>query len=319
MEEKKMIRKTLPDTKTGSEIMRMECIPPDNIVVGVLHVGVTILAAKPKAGKTIFGCNLAISVAGGKKFLNSFDVTKTKVLFIALEDTYGRIQSRLSKMRYAPNNSILFAYEWPTIPDGGIQMLDKWLNDDASDNYRTRLIIIDTLARFRGFKKSSGIYKNDYEIIANLKSLADKYSIGILVLNHLRKDEPRDIFDMISGSVGITAGADTTIVMTRDRGSEFATLILAGREIGDAKYSLSFDETTLNWRLLGNSNEFNLGTARKQIVNYLKKRQASVPLKEIAADLGKNKPVLYKLLTALRKEGLVMHKEGGLYQYIKQD
>jgi len=300
-----MISKTLPDTKTGSEIMRMECVPPDNIVVDVLHVGVSILAAKAKAGKTIFCCNLAISVAS--------------VLFIALEDTYGRIQSRLSKMRYAPNNSIHFAYEWPTIPDGGIQMLDRWLNDDASDNYRTRLIIVDTLARFRGFKKSSGIYKNDYEIIANLKSLADKYSIAILVLNHLRKDEPKDIFDMVSGSVGLTAAADSTIVMTRDRGSEFATLIIAGREIGDAKYSLIFDETTLNWRMLGNSNEFNLGAARKQIVNYLKKRQSSVPLKEIAADLGKNKPVLFKLLTALRREGLVRHEAGGFYKYIKQD
>jgi RecA-family ATPase len=215
-------------------------------------------------------------------------------------------------MRYVESGEkIDFTPQWPTLSEGGVEALDKWIQD----HYTTRLVIIDTLAKLRGFRGKRGGFDGDYETIANLKKLADEYSLAILVLHHLIKDTPRDIFDMVSGSTGLTAAADTIIIMQRNRNTQDAVLTVAGREIGDSSFSITLNDATLTWEPRGYAAEVFLNRSRLEIVEFLKLQAEPVPLREIADALGKKKPVAHKLLTALTRDGIVLHHEGGLYQY----
>lgn len=303
----------IPDlTKTANRILSTAYPAPEHVVEGLIHNGLTIIAGKGKSGKTLLSTNIAIAAAYGERFLDTFNVFKTPVLFLSLEDTERRIQDRLLRMRYEERGEeINFTTQWPTISEGGVEALYKWVEE----HYTTRLIIIDTLAKFRGFKGKRGGFDGDYELMASLKKLADEYSLAILVLHHLIKDTPRDIFDMVSGSTGLTAAADSLIIMQRNRNSQDALLTVTGRELGDASWGITLNDTTLTWELKGYGEEVFLNRARQEIVEYLKAQSEPVPLRNIADALGKKKPVVHKLLTALTRDGIAIHHDGGSYQY----
>jgi RecA-family ATPase len=304
----------IPDlTKTANKILSTAYPAPEHVVEGLVHTGLTILAAKAKIGKTLLATNIAIAAAQGERFLDTFNVSRSPVLYLSLEDTERRIQNRLLKMRYdaASGEEINFTPQWLTISEGGIEALYKWIEE----HYTTRLIVIDTLAKFRGFKGKRGGFDGDYETIAGLKKLADEYSVAILVLHHLIKDTQRDIFDMVSGSTGLTAAADSIIIMQRNRNSQDAVLSVAGREIGDSSWGITLNDSTLTWEPKGYAEEVFLNRSRLEIVQYLKAQSEPVQLRDIAEALGKKKPVVHKLLNALTRDGIVIHHDGGFYQY----
>jgi RecA-family ATPase len=62
---------------------------------GLIPQGLTILAGKPKMGKSWFCLNLAASIAYGIDFLDKTP-GKREVLYFALEDSPTRIKQRLS-------------------------------------------------------------------------------------------------------------------------------------------------------------------------------------------------------------------------------
>ena len=85
-------------TKTDSEILAEQYNEPEFIAPGLLPGGLTIFAAKPKSGKSLMATDLANSLANGSKFLGIFDLVQHEVLYLALEDTERRIQTRLKRI-----------------------------------------------------------------------------------------------------------------------------------------------------------------------------------------------------------------------------
>ena len=69
--------------------------PP--IVDGLLYAGVYILAGAPKIGKSFLVAQLAYHVSTGQK-LWEYDIHQGTVLYLALEDDFGRIQNRMFMM-----------------------------------------------------------------------------------------------------------------------------------------------------------------------------------------------------------------------------
>ena len=69
--------------------------PP--IINGLLYPGTYILAGAPKLGKSFLMAQLAYHVSTGTEMWG-FQVQKGSVLYLALEDDYGRLQKRLYKM-----------------------------------------------------------------------------------------------------------------------------------------------------------------------------------------------------------------------------
>ena len=81
----------------ADELKNMEIEPMFFVVENMLPVGLSILASPPKFGKSWMCMMLSIAVSNGTPFLG-FKTNKSGVLYLALEDSYQRLQDRMSKV-----------------------------------------------------------------------------------------------------------------------------------------------------------------------------------------------------------------------------
>jgi AAA domain len=97
--------------------------PPNYAVPGYIVEGLTLLAGKPKIGKSWMMLHVGIAVACGSFTLEDIHCVKGDVLYAALEDNKRRLQRRLRKLlngRPAPERlRILSAGEMPRLSEGG--------------------------------------------------------------------------------------------------------------------------------------------------------------------------------------------------------
>lgn len=220
-------------------------------VPGLVAEGLTILAGAPKLGKSWMALSVALGVASGTPVLGSVPTTGGDVLYLALEDTPRRLKSRLSMLRQGTEASPrLTLVTYMPEPDNVLGLLDEWLSEHPD----ARLIVVDVFAkiRTRAPSDSRSIYSVDYEDASNLKALADRHRVAIVLVHHTRKMGADDAFDTISGSTGLTGAADTSLVLKRARNATTATLHVTGRDVSESEYALTFDPTTGRWRLDGN-------------------------------------------------------------------
>jgi AAA domain len=257
--------------------------PPRWVVPSLLPEGLTILAGPPKVGKSWLSIGLAVAVAAGGRALSSIAVEAGSVLYLALEDTGRRLQSRLAKILSgdAPPPGLTFAIESPTMRAGGLERVDSWLS--AS---RGRLVIIDVLQRFRGpALQGQSAYAADYEAITQIKLLADLHQCGIIVVHHDRKGNAEDFISEISGTYGLAGGADTICALKRSRGDMDGVLHITGRDVEENELALQFAPAAGSWSLIGLASEYGLSESRRKILAYLRLHEGAKPA-EIALGIG---------------------------------
>ena len=224
--------------------------PP--IIDGLLYAGAYILAGAPKIGKSFLVAQIAYHVSTGRKLWN-FDVHQGTVLYLALEDDYQRIQSRMFIM-YGVNDTpnLHFATVAGKIGNG----LDEQLENFMRKHPDTKLIIIDTMQKIRELGGESYSYASDYEIIGRLKQFADKYCICVLTVHHTRKQPAGDSFEMISGTTGLLGCADGSLLMQKKKRTALgATIDVVGRDQQDQILYLKKDPETQIWNLERMENE----------------------------------------------------------------
>ena len=68
------------------------------MVPPLIPEGVTILAGKPKVGKSWFALDLALALAGGRYVLGDIHLMDGNVLYAALEDNERRLRSRVERI-----------------------------------------------------------------------------------------------------------------------------------------------------------------------------------------------------------------------------
>ena len=84
-------------TITMSELYEVDYASKPALVENLLYTGAYIFAGSPKVGKSFFMLQLGYHISKGLP-LWDFDVKKGKVLYLALEDDYKRLQKRLFRM-----------------------------------------------------------------------------------------------------------------------------------------------------------------------------------------------------------------------------
>lgn len=251
------------------------------IVEGVIPSGNMLLAARPKMRKTWLALQLSIAIASGRKFLD-WDCNKGDVLFLGLEDNERRMQNRirtLQKFDIMPPDLSGFRY-WTggmdydgngklkvvnpeeaaetlkVFPKGeaGVDALDQYLDEFPE----TSTIIIDTLAHFRGERTSRDIYQSDYESMMPITKLAARRRVLVIPVTHEKKGNADrgiggDFLEDVTGSAGISGGADGVISIKGRRGvqdeNESRKLLISGRDVPfDYEADVSFDAETGGWR-----------------------------------------------------------------------
>jgi len=143
--------------------------PP--VIDGLLYSGAYILAGAPKIGKSFLVAQLAYHVSTGQR-LWGYEVHQGTVLYLALEDDFQRIQSRMFMMYGVTDTASLhFATAANKIGNG----LDEQLENFIKEHPDTKLVIIDTMQKIREAGGEAYSYASDYEIIGRLKRFADRH------------------------------------------------------------------------------------------------------------------------------------------------
>lgn len=216
------------------------------LIDGLLYPGTYLFVGAPKLGKSFLMAQLAYHISTGTELWN-YPVRKGTVLYLALEDDYKRLQTRLYKMFGTEGTeNLFFSVSAGQLGNG----LDEQLQGFMQEHPDTTLIIIDTLQKVREVVGDSYSYSNDYEIINWLKKFADSYGICLLLVHHTRKQQSDDRFDMISGTNGLLGAADGAFLLQKEkRTSNSATLDVSGRDQQDQKLHLVRDPEKLIWTL----------------------------------------------------------------------
>lgn len=213
--------------------------------------GLALVVASPKTGKSFWLLDLALSVIQGVPAFGSIPTTPGEVLYLNLEGGGGRsLQSRVKVLvdsgELQPKHELHFETEWETMADGGIEALDDWLTDHPA----CTLVVIDTLAAFKGAPttRNQDQFAADYAPAKLLSDLAHKHRCAIAIAHHDRKAESTDFVDSISGTKGLTAAADVLIILRRNRNKPEGKMLLVAREMEGNEWDVVFEEG--RWRIV---------------------------------------------------------------------
>ncbi|MGW4299974.1 AAA family ATPase [Streptomyces sp. NPDC004646] len=269
---------------TADQLMAAHFPEPKWAVPGILAEGVSVLAGPPKVGKSWLSLGLGLSVAAGGKAFDSVPVQGGPVLYLALEDTPRRLQTRMGKLLGGQPASagLTLVTECPPFPQGGTEAIAQWLerNPDA------RMVVIDVFAKMRG-QAPAGIsaYDADYVAVGYAKRLADHYGVAVVLVHHVRKAGSEDFLTEVSGTNGIAGAADATLVLKRARGQADGILHVTGRDVDEAEYALSFQPASGAWHLLdGPVSDHTVGDTRATILRYVRAHPGAKP-KDMAGEL----------------------------------
>jgi len=227
-------------------------LPPVKFLVeGLLPEGTGMIAAPSKIGKSWLVLDMGLSIAAGEPFMGH-PTNRHGVLYLALEDSKGRLQSRMNKVlssKAAPRE-FYFTTEAPVLGDGLVEAIA----DHVRQHPETKLIIIDTLQKIRGQALArEGPYAQDYREMGSVKAFMDKMGLSVFFVHHTRKmRDDDDPFLMISGTNGIMGAADTIMVLMKQKREDVdATLHITGRDIPQTSTVVRFNKECWKWDAIG--------------------------------------------------------------------
>jgi hypothetical protein len=300
-----------PETFTAAELMARELPTVRWVVPGLLPEGLTLLVGKPKVRKSFMALGLCAAIASGGVALGKVSVESGESLYLALEDNERRLQNRLGAIlrdKDVPDR-LHIALDWPRLDEGGVEELRHWLagHPDAS------VVVVDTLAKVRSRQRGQSLYQEDYAAIEGLQTLAAEHGVAILVVHHQRKMDAADPLDTISGSTGLSGGADGVLVLRKDRGKADAFLYVTGREIEEEReLALRWDPDLTGWVLVGDAEEHRLSEERAEILRVLEETGQDMTPTEVADALGKSANTIKLRLWRMSKDGQLV-SQGGRY------
>lgn len=305
----------LPDPISAPDLMKLNLPPLVWVVSGLLPEGVTILAGKPKAGKSFLALDIAISVAAGRPVLGTMPVNAGGVLYLGLEDSKRRLRDRLTEVLdgHLPPPNLFFETWWPLLdPFNGIKLLEEWLSKHPG----TRLVVVDIFAKARRPSKSNAnTYAEDYAATAPLTELVEKHHIALVLVVHLRKMPGDDPLDEVGGSVGVTGAVDTILVMKRSRvgAGDRAQLFLVGKDVEQETLALQSTAGSKRWVTAGGSAAANISPERQAILDLLSLTGVPLSPADISRNLRKNSNAIRQLLSSMLNDGQVRQPTQGFY------
>jgi hypothetical protein len=289
-------------------------------VPGLMPAGLGIIAAPPKAGKSLLVLDWLLAAATGGQALGRLPLGPARdVLYLALEDGDRRLQARCRQL-LADSEPIPGRLRYIlTVPPGQVLAV---LTDALGRYPDTRLVVLDTLGRIMPLPfQGETTYQRDYRVAVALKRIADEHpGLTIVVIHHTRKAFADDFIDSISGTHGLAGAADTIIMLTRPRGRAEGTLRVTGRDVIEADYAVTFNDGA--WSLDGSTlaearanvrrraEAGTLGGRSAEIIEFIRGRPSGAKAQDIEDKFG---PDGTRYVRRLAKSGRLTRPRRGLY------
>lgn len=245
----------------------------DCVVEGLIHKGsVSVLAAKPKVGKSTVARHLAIAVARGDDFLGRrCPIGEAVVWYLAFEGNRPDIRKAFRKLGGRHDDAIrLFIGRAPE------QVIAKVRARAALE--QPALIIIDTMQRFLR-AKSTDDYAEMTLLFDHVIGIAQQSHAALLLLTHNSKIA-REGLDSILGSTAIAGSVDTAILLTRTaRYRTIATVQRTGDDLSETL--LGFDPETGRVHLAGSRHLADQDFLRRELLEVLQTAEAPMRRAEL--------------------------------------
>lgn len=292
------------DRLNNLQELSCEVFPPLMYAVPYLFPqGVTLLVGRPKIKKSWMLLQIACAIAKGDITLasaNGESPPQGNVLYLGLEDNKRRLQDRVTRY-YGANGAdwppgFQYALEWLRLEEGGLDGIGEWCLDVPNP----RLIVIDTLARVRSPKQFGQTdYEADMEAAQGLIRLCTHHNgLSIICAHHDRKQEASDVYDTVSGTLGLQGGVDTIAILKKSGGG--IILYVKGRDLKEEiEKAVAFDDETCRWHVLGEAAVIHQSDTRKSILEHLRASGSLTPrqLADQSAEmtLGNAKMALWRM------------------------
>ena len=299
----------LPHVVTGAELYAGEVVRLRPLLDGLIWDGLTMIVAKPKAGKSWLMLQCAVDIAGGPAVSGVTALDHGPVLYGAFEEPAARTMARLRKLAPAGDwaSNLHFVYDLLPLMGGGADQLRALM-----DQLQPRLVVLDTFTALvkMGGKAGSDVFRSQYGEVSAVRKLAEDFHAAIVLVHHARKGMADSAIEAVAGTGGIAAAVDTLWYLKRRPEGE-ATLEVIGREAEEKTFALKFDQEPFGWRVLGDDAAQLLNAERRQVLDLLREDGALTPA-QIAVELAKSRPSVRMLVKRMREDGQV-EKQGSKY------
>jgi hypothetical protein len=309
-----------PPSQPATDLLAKTLPPLRCFVEEMLAEGLTILAGKPKKGKSYLALDMSLSLAVGRQAFMKFATEQCRVLYISLEDGERRLQRRLRQIQ--PNlttpRDLHFLYDFPRLGDGALEALHYYARTFS-------VIIIDTLGRIlprdTPARKSLSEYQEMTDVLGAIQGFAQEQRIAIVLIDHVRKANVEDDGDAIIGSQGKFGAADHALIYGRKGEEKDGVITVISRDLEDQKIVLSMISGHLEF--LGKGEIYEMDSEQNRIIKILEEETRPMTIPDIMKAMGITGETHYKrfrvVMHRLYAEDRVGRTKRGLYRLYGED
>jgi hypothetical protein len=288
------------------DLLSRPVVPVDWILQERLAAGsVSIVASKPKVGKSTLARNLALAIARGEPFLG-WPVKHGTVLYLALEERSEDVAADFRALGADGSEDILLA-------DAGTAL-------DVVTILRERkpvLLVVDPLFRLLSVRDEKA-YAEMYGALGPLIDIARQTGTHILCLHHSSKLAKAEAIDAPIGSTALGGAVSTLLVMRRtDTYRTLQTVQRIGEDLPETV--LQFDAATKRLSLGGSRENAEVQDVAAKILACLDTSLLTEPEINVAIE-GRNS-CKRRALRELTEQGKIVRsgtgKRGDPYHYGK--
>ena len=199
--------------------------------------GLSLIAGRPKSGKSTFARCLTLAVARGEPFLG-WATEKGPVFYLGLEEKRSEVRAHFAAMGATEDDNVSVFIE-PSPTDGFLQLRDAVQRDHPV------LIVVDPLLKLIRVKDA-----NDYALVSQalepLLSLARDTGAHVLTVHHSPKNTSPG-GDAILGSTAIFAAVDTALLLRRtEQYRTLSSIQRYGEDLDESVLTLDPETRTLS-------------------------------------------------------------------------
>ena len=288
--------------KPASALFDMHFEPLRFLYDGLIPaVGLTLLAALPKVGKSWFVLNLARHI----------DADGIPVHYLAAEDNERRLKDRVQAVfsgyvQHPTYHAVMSTEE--KLPRGAAALSHIEL---VAKGTKAQCIVIDTVQSILMPSANNKNYDQTVEEYDGLRKLAHKLGIAIVVVHHCKKtsDVSSAPLEKVIGSIGITGTAETILVMEQQTGTKDCKLYVTGKDVEQCEKYLSWNGHGFD---IGDDvREAQLGATQKLVLELIRESPRCMQ-KHIVDTIGKDQGQVARAIDRLIEVGLVVKKESRL-------
>jgi hypothetical protein len=263
--------------------------------------GLSLLAAKPKTGKSTLARCLALQVARGEPFLGR-GTQRGAVIYLALEEKRSEVRSHFRDMGASGREEIFI--HAAAAPVDALPAIAAEVN-----SRKPVLLIIDPFLRFTRVPDA-----NDYARVTTalepILVLARETGTHVLLVHHLGKGERSEPTDGILGSTALFAAVDTALLMRRtDKYRTLQTRQRYGTDLPEAV--LLFDAEHRSLELGAERSEADVRAVSEEILRFLESATEPKTEPEIADAVEGKTGVVRRALRGLVADERVSREGGG--------